>query len=137
MIIQFMLDTNTVIFVLKNKPVHLRRRFNEHQGRLCISSVVLSELVYGAENSARVDANLRSIEGFTSRLEVVDFDEPAAHHTGRIRAELRRAGTPIGPYDAMIAGHARSLGLTVITNNLREFERVAGLQVIDWLPSRT
>ncbi|MHA7172880.1 type II toxin-antitoxin system tRNA(fMet)-specific endonuclease VapC [Arthrobacter monumenti] len=127
-----MLDTNTVIFVLKNKPDDLRRRFNEHQGRLCISSVALSELIYGAENSSRVDANLRTIEGFTARLEVLPFDGAAAHHTGRIRAELRRLGTPIGPYDAMIAGHARSAGLTVVTNDIREFERVPGLQIEDW-----
>ncbi len=130
--IQFLLDTNTVIFVLKNKPDHLRKLFNEHHGRLCISSVVLSELVYGAENSSKVEANLRSIEGFTARLDVLPFDQQAAHHAGRIRAELRSKGSVIGPYDALIAGHARSLGLTVVTNNLREFERVAGLQVTDW-----
>lgn len=130
--IQFMLDTNTVIFVLKNKPDDLRRRFNEQYGRLGISSVVLAELIYGAESSARVDANLRTIEGFTARLEVLPFDGAAAYHTGRIRAELRRVGTPIGPYDAMIAGHARSTGLTVVTDNIREFERVPGLQIEDW-----
>lgn len=130
--LQFMLDTNIVIFVLKNKPDYLRVRFNEHHGRLAISSVSLSELVYGAEASSRIDANLRSIEGFTARLEVLAFDEQAAHHTGRIRAELRRAGTPIGAYDVMIAGHARSRGLTMVTNNVREFDRVPGLQVIDW-----
>jgi tRNA(fMet)-specific endonuclease VapC len=130
--LQFMLDTNIVIFVLKNKPDYLRARFNEQHGRLAISSVALSELVYGAEASSRPDANLRNIEGFTARLDVLAFDEQAAHHTGRIRAGLRRAGTPIGAYDVMIAGHARSRGLTVVTNNVREFERVPGLQVIDW-----
>ncbi|WP_026819109.1 type II toxin-antitoxin system tRNA(fMet)-specific endonuclease VapC [Arthrobacter castelli] len=130
--LEYMLDTNTVIFVLKNKPEFLRKRFNEQHGRLCISSVVLSELVYGAENSAKVDANLRTIEGFAARLDVLPFDDSAAHHTGRIRAHLRRNGAPIGPYDAMIAGHGRSMGLTVVTNNVREFERVPGLQVEDW-----
>lgn len=130
--LQYMLDTNTVIFVLKNKPDFLRQRFNEQHGRLSISSVVLSELVYGAENSTKVDANMRSIEGFTARLDVLPFEDAAAHHTGRIRAQLRQSGTPIGSYDAMIAGHARSMGLTVVTNNVREFERVPGLQVEDW-----
>jgi tRNA(fMet)-specific endonuclease VapC len=130
--LQFLLDTNIVTFVLKNKPDYLRARFSEQHGRLAISSVTLAELVYGAEASSRTDANLRNIEGLTARLDVLAFDEPAAHHTGRIRAELRRAGTPIGAYDVMIAGHARSRGLTVVTNNVREFERVPGLQVIDW-----
>jgi tRNA(fMet)-specific endonuclease VapC len=132
-VLRYLLDTNTVIFVLKNKPDSMRQRFNEHTGRLAISSVVLSELVYGAENSARPEDNLRNIEGFIARLEVLPFDTDAAYHTGQIRAQLRKAGTPIGPYDCMIAGHARSRGLTVVTNNTAEFQRVPGLQLEDWL----
>lgn len=69
------------------------------------------------------------MEGFASRLEVLEYDEPAASHTGQLRAELARSGTPIGPYDQLIAGHARSRGLIVVTNNRREFDRVPGLRV--------
>lgn len=91
------------------------------------------ELVYGAEKSSQPERNLRVLEGFAQRLEVLPYDAAAAMHTGQIRAELARAGTPIGPYDQMIAGHARSLGLVVVTNNTREFDRVAGLRVENWV----
>lgn len=99
---------------------------------MCVSSVTLMELVYGAERSAQPDRNRRDIEAFVARLRVLPYDREAAEHTGRIRAELARAGTPIGPYDQMIAGHARSRGLTVVTANTREFERVPGIAVEDW-----
>lgn len=131
--LRYMLDTNTVIFILKNRPPLIQRAFNEHAERLAISTVVLSELVYGTENSVRKEQNLLIVEGFTARLTVLAFDERAAYHTGQIRAELRRTGRTIGPYDSMIAGHARSAGLVVVTNNSSEFERVPGLQVEDWL----
>ncbi|HEC5172441.1 tRNA(fMet)-specific endonuclease VapC, partial [Escherichia coli] len=76
--------------------------------------------------------NLAVIEGFVSRLVVLDYDSAAATHTGQIRAELARQGRPVGPFDQMIAGHARSRGLIVVTNNTREFERVAGIRLEDW-----
>ena len=90
------------------------------------------ELVYGAERSAVPEKNLAVVEGFLTRLEVLDFDQAASEQAAQVRAELAKQGMPIGPYDALIAGHARSLGLTVVTNNMREFERVAGLRVVDW-----
>ncbi|MHC8369745.1 PIN domain-containing protein [Pseudomonas sp. MDT1-85] len=86
-----------------------------------------------AEKSAAPEKNLAVIEGFVARLEIFPFDYEAAAHTGMIRSELVKAGTPIGPYDHMIAGHARSRGFTIVTNNLREFERVSGLRVEDWV----
>jgi tRNA(fMet)-specific endonuclease VapC len=98
-----------------------------------MSSVSLMELIYGAEKSADPERNLRDVEGLAARLEVLAFDPGAALHTGRIRAALARAGTPIGHYDQMIAGHARSLGLTLVSNNLREFERVPGLLTENWV----
>nr|WP_329808827.1 tRNA(fMet)-specific endonuclease VapC [Gallibacterium anatis] len=106
--------------------------FNENQSMLCISSITLMELVYGAEKSKKTTQNLAVIESFCARLAVLEYTEAAAYHSGQIRAELAKIGQPIGPYDAMIAGHARSLGLTVVTNNMNEFSRVEGLRVIDW-----
>ena len=90
------------------------------------------ELAYGAEKSAAVARNQAVVEGFLARLDVLDYDLAAADSTGQLRAELARAGTPIGPYDAMIAGHARSRGLILVTNNTREFARVPGLRLEDW-----
>lgn len=130
--LKYMLDTNIVIFTIKNKPAHLRELFNRHQGQLCISTVTLMELIYGAEKSAFPEQNLAVIEGFTARLQVLDYDDLAATHTGQLRAEQAKTGKPIGPYDQMIAAHARSLGLIIVTNNVREFERVPGLRVEDW-----
>ncbi|MFC6669695.1 type II toxin-antitoxin system tRNA(fMet)-specific endonuclease VapC [Marinobacterium aestuariivivens] len=134
--LKYMLDTNICIFTIKNKPQEVRQAFNRHHGQLCISSVTLMELIYGAEKSAAPEKNLEVIEGFVARLDVLSYDNLAAEHTGQLRAELARNGTPIGPYDQMIAGHARSRGLIVVTNNLKEFERVPGLRIEDWAPSR-
>lgn len=130
--LKFMLDTNTCIFTIKNKPEHVRARFNLNTSRMCISSITLMELIYGAEKSQTPERNLAVMEGFVSRLEVLDYDALAATHTGQIRAELAKKGTPVGPYDQMIAGHARSRGLIVVTNNLREFERIPGIRTEDW-----
>ncbi|MEN5201478.1 tRNA(fMet)-specific endonuclease VapC [Pseudomonas wadenswilerensis] len=131
--LKYMLDTNICIFTLKNKPQVVREAFNRHHGQLCISTVTLMELIYGAEKSSAPERNLSVVEGFAARLEVLNYDDRAATHSGQLRAELARAGTPIGPYDQMIAGHARSLGLLLVTNNMREFQRVPGLRVEDWL----
>ncbi|ECV2306883.1 tRNA(fMet)-specific endonuclease VapC [Salmonella enterica subsp. enterica serovar Javiana] len=130
--LKYMLDTNICIFTIKNKPAVVRERFSLSQGRMCISTVTLMELIYGAEKSQMPERNLAVIEGFVSRLDVLDYDAAAATHTGQIRAELARKGQPVGPFDQMIAGHARSRGLIVVTNNTREFERVEGLRTEDW-----
>lgn len=100
---------------------------------MCISSVTLMELVYGAERHAQTAKLMDVIENMVARLDVMHFDDAAAHHTGELRAELAQAGTPIGPYDAMIAGHARATGMIVVTNNMKEFSRVAGLRVENWV----
>lgn len=131
--LKFMLDTNTCIFTIKNRPTSVREAFTRHQGQLCISTITLMELIYGAEKSSSPERNLAVIEGFAARLEVLKYGPEAAAHTGQLRAELARAGQQIGPYDQMIAGHARSLGLIVVTNNRREFDRVPGLRVEDWV----
>ena len=130
---KYMLDTNICIFTIKNRPVHVRDAFTKHHGQMCISAVTMMELIFGAEKSLDPDRNLAVVEGFAARLEVLSYDLDAAAHTGQVRAELKRAGAPIGPYDQMIAGHARSRGLILVTNNRREFDRVSGLRVEDWV----
>ncbi|KQS59373.1 plasmid maintenance protein [Rhizobium sp. Leaf371] len=130
--LRYMLDTNICIYTIKNRPPAVRDAFNRHSGQLCISAVSLMELLYGAEKSVSPAANLQVVEGFAARLDVLPYDELAAGHTGQLRAELSRAGTPIGPYDQLIAGHARSRGLTLVTNNRRDSTRVPGLRVEDW-----
>lgn len=133
--IKFMLDTNICIFTIKNRPQEVREAFKRHHGQMCISTVTLMELIYGAEKSSNPERNLADVEGFAARLEVLRYDPEAAAHTGQLRAELVREGKQIGPYDQMIAGHARSRGLILVTNNRREFDRVPGLRVDDWVTS--
>ncbi len=131
--LKYMLDTNIVIYTIKNKPSAVKAAFETHYSQMCISSVTLMELIYGAEKSSRPERNLLDIDGLAARLEVLDYDQTAATHSGQLRAELAKAGTPIGPYDQMIAGHARSRGLILVTNNSREFERVPGLRLENWI----
>ena len=131
--LKYMLDTNIVIYTIKNRPVRVREVFKRHSGQMAISAVTLGELIYGAERSSQPERNLDDIEGMIARLEVLPFDELAAVHFGQLRAELARAGTPIGPYDQMIAGHARASGLVLVTNNIDEFKRVPGLRFENWV----
>lgn len=131
--LRYMLDTNICIYVIKNHPAAVRNKFNQFAAHLCISSVTLAELLYGAEKSERPAHNLAQVESLAARLDVLDFNDKAASHFGQMRVELERSGQIIGPYDLMIAAHARSHGLTLVSNNLREFERVPGLLVSNWL----
>jgi tRNA(fMet)-specific endonuclease VapC len=130
--LRYMLDTNLCIRVLRDRPKGLRDRFNTESNSLCISTIVLTELLYGAEKSQRPAANRQAVEGFAARLQVLAFDEGAAAHAAEIRADLERRGAPIGGYDLLIAGHARSKGIVVVTGNLNEFSRVDGLRSEDW-----
>lgn len=131
--LKFMLDTNIVIYTIKNRPSVVKEAFVAHYGQVCISTVTLMELIYGAEKSAAPERNLRDVEGFAARLDVLDYDSAAAAHSGQLRAELAKVGTPVRPYDQMIVGHARSRGLVLVTNNQREFERVPGLRLDNWV----
>src|ERR1700722_5902247 len=128
-----MLATNLCVRLLRDRPQGLRERFNAEADALCLSTIVLTELLHGAEKSAAPIKNRREVLHFADRLDVLVFDETAAAHAANIRAVLERQGFPIGGYDLLIAGHARSRGLTVITGNLREFRRVGGLRAEDWL----
>ena len=129
----YMLDTNICIYVMKTYPPKLRDRFNAHAEELCISSITLGELHYGAEKSARRAENLTAVSHFAARCEVLSFGRRAAAHYGQLRAELERAGKPAGPYDMQIGGHARSEGLIVVTNNMREFARMPGVRAENWV----
>ena len=130
---RYMLDSNLCIRVLRDRPQGLRARFNAEASRLCISTIVLAELLHGAGKSAKPLENRRAVERFASRLDVLVFDEDAADHAAEIRTVLQRRGQMIGSYDVLIAGHARSRGLIVVTGNLGEFRRVEGLRSEDWL----
>lgn len=130
--LKYMLDTNIAIYTIKNRPEQVRQSFRQHAGEMCISPVSIGELIYGAEKSTRVEANLSVVEGFVARLEVPEFDYLAAMHFGQLRSELTRSGKVIGPYDMLIAGHARSMGLILVTNDQNEFERVPGLRIENW-----
>ncbi len=130
--IKYMLDTNILIYTIKNRPKKIRAAFKRHSDYLSMSSVTLGELIYGAERSAQLTRNLQDIEGLAARMDVIPFDYQAATHFGQLRVELTKTGKPIGPYDSMIAGHARSLGLILVTNNMREFKCVPGLRVENW-----
>lgn len=131
--LKYLLDTNIVIYTMKNRPPEVRAAFIQHNGQMAISSITYMELVYGAEKSSNPEANLVAIDGFVARLEVLDYDTNAAAHTGQLRAELAKQGTPIGPYDQMIAGHARSRGLVLVSNNEKEFARVPGIRLENWV----
>ncbi len=131
--LKYMLDTNIVIYSIKNRPSEVRKAFNRFSGQMCISAVTLGELICGAEHSSRPEENLSVIEGMAARLEVLHFEPQDSTHFGQIRAELTSSGTIIGPYDMMIAGHARARGLTLVTNNTREFERISGLRLDNWV----
>ncbi len=131
--LRYMLDTNICIYVIKRRPPEMQERFDRLAEELSISTITLGEMYYGAEKSGRQIANRRAIEDFSARLEILPFSAGAAIHYGQVRTELERIGRPSGPHDMLIAAHARSEGLIVVTNNLREFERVPGLRVENWV----
>ena len=130
--LRYALDTNLCIRVLRDRPAAVRERFNATASELSISTIVLTELLHGAAKSARPEHNRNEVERFAARLEVLTFDAEAAGHAADIRADLKRKGLLIGGYDLLVAGHARSRGLIVVTGNLGEFERVDGLRCEDW-----
>jgi tRNA(fMet)-specific endonuclease VapC len=131
--LRYMLDTNFCIYVIKNYPPELRERFNSLAEQLCVSSITIAELYYGAEKSARRLENLQAIGQFCARLDVLAFSAKAAAHFGEIRANIERLGTPVGLLDMLIGAHARAEGLIVVTNNAREFQRLPGLRVENWM----
>ena len=128
------LDTNICIALIKNTSAVARRRLNfAAAGSVVMSAVVLFELLHGARKSGRPDANMAAVRNLCLLVPPLEFDDNDAAEASRVRRQLEAAGTPIGPYDILIAGHARSRGLVLATNNVKEFSRVEGLTVEDWL----
>lgn len=131
---RYLLDTNICIELLRGRGAALFQRLRRHAiDEVGISCITLAELQYGAANSARPARHAALIAGFCGPLAILPFDSQAAEVYGRVRAELGRAGTPIGPLDTLIAAHALALEATLVANNLREFSRVAGLRIENWL----
>ena len=130
---RYMLDTNICIYTIKHKPEIVFQRLQAiDPENVCISTVTYAELVHGVEKSAAVDKNRLALSMLLANIDILDFDVDAAVCYGKIRADLEKKGTPIGPLDMMIAGHAQSLGYTVVTNNVKEFSRVMDLKIENW-----
>jgi len=130
----FLLDTDTCSYAMKRTFPGLVEKIRQFApGELKVSTVTAYELEYGARKSERFEKLNAVIRAFLRNVEVLPFDLSAAREAGMIRAELARAGTPIGAYDLMIAGHARALPATLVTHNVREFSRVVDLPVEDWV----
>ena len=130
--LRYLLDTNIVIYVIKRRPIAALQLFNEQAGHMAISSITLAELLHGVEKSNAPARFQAAVEDFCSRLDLLPYGPKAAQHYGSIRAALEKRGQPIGVNDLHIAAHARSEGLTLVSNNLREFERVEALQLANW-----
>lgn len=131
----YLLDTNICIYTMKNSPPQVGQQLlvaTQAGHSVGISSITAHELWYGVRRSTQVESNRVKLEKLVALLDLYDFNDAAAQRSGEIRASLQAAGTPIGPYDVLIAGHAQSLGAVLVTNNTREFRRVEGLKVEDW-----
>jgi tRNA(fMet)-specific endonuclease VapC len=129
----YMLDTNICIYAMKNKPEKVLQRFREElDNGVCISSITLAELEYGMKHSSDPGRNEQALLRFLAPLSILPFGAAAAFEYGDIRAYLQSRGTPIGPLDMPIAAHARAEGMTLVTNNVREFERVPELELENW-----
>ena len=129
----YLLDTNVLVALLRGGGESARPRLRQAEGRVAVSTVSEMELEDGVERSRDAQRNRQAVDGLLSLVEVLPLDSLAAMHAGRIRAILADRGTPIGPYDALLAGHARSLGLVMVTSDVGEFSRVPGLEVENWL----
>jgi len=130
---EYILDTNICIYIIKKRPIEVFERFRRLSiGTIGISSITLAELQYGIMKSSNPVKNQEALDKFLTPLEILDFGYQATIEYGKIRAELEKKGTPIGPLDTLIASHAKSLDLTLVTNNEREFERIVGLKIENW-----
>ncbi len=133
---RFMLDTNICIYAIKHRPPQVLDQLRAHESAgLGISSISVAELYFGVEKSGSTK-NLTALKHFLEPLEIADFDLHAAQMYGRVRKSLELAGTPIGPLDTQIASHALSLNAVLVSNNVREFARVSGLALENWVETR-
>ena len=134
---RYMLDTNTCIYAMRQRSPSIVRRIRRSRiGDIGISTMVLSELQYGVIKSSQMSRNQAVLDAFAASLEIAPYDAGAAVVYGPVRAELERQGQPIGSIDLLIAAHALSLGAILVTHNTREFNRVTGLHVEDWMQDR-
>ncbi len=134
---RYMLDTNTCIYAMRQRSPYMARRIRRSRiGDIGISTMVLSELQYGVIKSSQKQRNQAVLEAFAASLAIAPYDAQAAVVYGPVRAMLEKQGQPIGPIDLLIAAHALSLGVTLVTRNTREFNRVPGLRVEDWIRDR-
>jgi len=130
----YLLDTNICIYIIKKRPINVLERFKELPlGSVGISTITLAELAYGIRKSTNPEKNLEALNQFLVPLDILSFDYDATISYGKIRAELEKKGTPIGPLDTLIAAHALSLNLTLVTNNEKEFNRIIALKVENWV----
>jgi len=130
---RYMLDTNICIYAIKHKPEKVFQKLQEVEPEdVCVSSVTYAELVHGVEKSVAVEKNRLALSMLLANIEILDFKADAADCYGKIRADLEKKGTPIGSLDMMIAGHAQSLGYTVVTNKVKEFSKVQDLKIENW-----
>jgi tRNA(fMet)-specific endonuclease VapC len=130
---EYLLDTNICIYIIKKRPISVFEKFKSLSiGSIGISSITLAELQYGIMKSSYPEKNQEALDKFITPLEIIDFDYNATIEYGKIRADLERKGTSIGPLDTLIAAHAKSLDLILVTNNEKEFERILGLKVENW-----
>lgn len=130
---KYMLDTNICVYIIKKRPERVLQRFMQQSpDNLCISAITLAELEYGIENSSFPERNRLALAMFLSGIQVLPFDDAAAEEYGKIRAKLKKAGTPVGANDMLIASHAKAHGLIIVTNNTREFDRIENLNVENW-----
>ena len=130
----YLLDTNICAYFMSRKYPSVTAKFRQHEpGDLIISSIVAGELAYGVENSTRIESNRQNLELFLSKLRVVAWDETAVWHFGLHKAKLKKAGTKIGELDLLIGCHALALDAVLVTNNTREFERIEGLKLENWV----
>jgi len=130
---KYMLDTNICIYLIKQQPPKVLKHFKAHTvGDIGISSLTLAELRYGVFKSRQIEKNRQALDEFILPIEIADFDEKAAREYGTIRAELERAGKPIGSMDMLIGAHAHALGVTLVTNNTKEFKQIMNLKIVDW-----
>jgi len=130
---RYMLDTNICIYLIKHKPEKVFKKLEKiDPNEVCISSVTYAELSYGVEKSVQKERNRLALSLLLSNIDIVSFDDVAADEYGIIRSDLEKKGTPIGSLDTMIAAHAKALGYTLVTNNVKEFSRVKDLIVENW-----
>ncbi len=130
---KYMLDTNICIYAIKKKPKKVLAHLQKVKPQdVCISSVTYAELMHGVYKSQAIERNQLALSVLLSNIEIMTFDAEAAESYGRIRADLEKNGTPIGPLDMMIAGHSSALKCTLVTNNVKEFSRVKGLKTVNW-----